>query len=69
MRDVTARGLDNAVKLFLGSPEFDRIRLFIISDVSQGKGEGDEIIKYVGDEVRAHLLDHRKAVIAAQQPK
>lgn len=69
MRDVTARGLDNAVKLLLGSPEFDRIRLFLIADASQGKGEGDEIIKYVGDEIRAHLLDHRKAVAAINQPK
>jgi len=68
MRPDTQRGLVNAIALLLGSPEFDRIRLFLIADASQGRGESDEIIKYIGDEVRAHLLEHRKAVAAASRP-
>jgi hypothetical protein len=69
MNEVTRRGLDTSIKLFLTAPEFDRIRLFLIADASQGKGESEEIIKFVGDEIRAHLLQHVKSVAAAQLPK
>ena len=44
MKAVTQRGLENAIKLLIQSPEFDRIRLFLVADASQGSGEGEEII-------------------------
>lgn len=66
MRPDTQRGLGNAIALLLGSPEFDRIRLFLIADGSASDPEASEIIKYVGDEIRAHLVAHHKSVLAAK---
>ena len=62
----TQRGLDNAVKMLTSAPEFDRIRLFLIADASASKPEADEIIRFVTDEIRAHLVSHNKAVLAAR---
>lgn len=62
MKAVTQRGLENAIKLLIQSPEFDRIRLFLVADGSSGSGESDEIVKMVGDEIRAHLIAHKNAV-------
>lgn len=67
MKPVTERGLQNAIKLLIQSPEFDRIRLFLQADVSEGKNESEEIIKMVGDELRSHLIAHRNAVAAAKR--
>ena len=67
MKPTTQRGLDNAIKLLLQSPEFDRIRLFLVADASRGSGEAEEIIKMIGDEIRAHLITHGKAVAAIKR--
>jgi len=67
MKAVTERGLQNAIKLLIQSPEFDRIRLFLVADASQGSGEAEEIIKMIGDEIRAHLITHGKAVAAIKR--
>jgi hypothetical protein len=67
MKAVTQRGLENAIKLLIQSPEFDRIRLFLVADASQGSGEGEEIIKMIGDELRNHLISHQKAVAAIKK--
>ena len=67
MNPNTVRGLENAVSLLFSAPEFDRVRLFLISDASSGKGESEEIIKYVCDEVRSHLVTHHKAVLAVKR--
>ena len=69
MKDVTLRGLDNSVKLLITTPEFDRLRAFLTANASQGAGEAEPIIKFIGDEIRAHLLSHHKAVTAALRPK
>ena len=53
MKAVTQRGLENAIKLLIQSPEFDRIRLFLVADASQGSGEGEEIIHAIA----AHHAD------------
>lgn len=67
MKPVTARGLDNAIKMVIQSPEFDRLRLFLQADASQGDKEGEEIIKTIGDEIRNHLVTHQKAVAALKR--
>lgn len=64
MKETTARGLQNAIASLLSSPEMDRIRLFLVADVSADKPEAEEIIKFVGDQIRAHLLEHGKQVRA-----
>jgi hypothetical protein len=69
MKDVTVRGLDNAVKILISTPEFDRLRAFLTANASQGDNEQEEIIKFIGDEIRGHLLFHHKAVTAAMRPK
>ena len=67
MKPTTIRGLDNAIKLLIQSPEFDRIRLFLVADGSSGSGESDEIVKMVGDEIRQHLIAHKNAVAAIKR--
>lgn len=67
MNANTQRGLDNAISLLLSTGEFDRLRLFLISDNSTGRGESEEIIRHICDEIRAHLLTHQKAVAAAKR--
>ena len=62
MKPTTIRGLQNAISLLLQSPEFDRIRLFLQADASEGRNESEEIVKMVGDEIRQHLIAHGKAV-------
>lgn len=62
----THRGLDHAVKTLTHVPAFDHIRRFLIADASASKPEADEIIKFVTDEIRAHLVAHHKAVLAAR---
>jgi hypothetical protein len=37
------------------------------ADASQGSGEAEEIIKMIGDEIRAHLITHGKAVAAIKR--
>jgi hypothetical protein len=67
MKDTTIRGLDNAISILFYAPEFDRIRMFLISDASTGAGENEEIIKHVTDEIRSHLVAHFKAALAARR--
>lgn len=67
MKPNTIRGLQNAISLLLQSPEFDRIRLFLQADASEGRGESEDIVKMVGDEIRAHLVAHGKAVAAIKR--
>ena len=64
---MTARGLDNAISLLFSVPEFDRLRMFLISDNSSGRGESEEIIRHITDEIRGHLVTHQKAVAAAKR--
>jgi hypothetical protein len=64
MKETTKRGLDNAMSALLSSPEFDRVRLFLVADASADKSEADEIVKAIGDQIRAHLLDHGRQVRA-----
>jgi len=61
MREVTQRGLSNAVHYLLTSSEMDRVRAFLTADASAEKSESDEIILYVANAVRDHLLGHCKA--------
>lgn len=65
MKDVTIRGLQNAIKLLLSAPEFDRLRLFLIADGANEKPESEEIIKMICDEIRAHLVEHARAARVA----
>lgn len=67
MNPNTQRGLTNAMDFLFQSPEFDRLRLFLVADGNAAKPEGDEIIRHICDEVRAHLLTHQKAVLAAKR--
>lgn len=67
MNPVTHRGLTNAMNFLFQSPEMDRLRLFLVADASASKQEGEEIIKHITDEVRAHLLTHQRAVLAAKR--
>lgn len=69
MREVTQRGLDNAVHYLLTSSEMDRVRLFLVADASADKSEADEIILSVVNAVRDHLLSHGKAVRAIAASK
>lgn len=62
MKDTTKRGLNNSIHLLLQAPEFDRLRAFLMADVSAEKPEAEEIIKTICDQVRAHLIAHHKAV-------
>jgi len=62
MKEVTIRGLENAMSALLSSPEMDRLRLFLVADSSAEKPEADEIIKHIGDQIRGHLLAHSKAM-------
>lgn len=64
MNTNTIRGLDNAIKNLFSTSEFDRLRLFLIADASAEKSEAEEIIKTIGDAIRAHLIEHGKAVRA-----
>lgn len=61
MKDSTRRGLENAIKLTMQAPEFDRLRLFLVADSSEEKPEAEEIIKTICDAFRAHLVDIAKA--------
>lgn len=62
MKDTTKRGLDNSIHSLLQTPEFDRLRTFLLADVSADKPEAEEIIKVICDQVRTHLIAHHKAV-------
>lgn len=70
MKDSTRRGLENAIKLTMQAPEFDRLRLFLVADSSEEKPESEEIIKTICDSFRAHLVDmarSARAVAAARR--
>lgn len=67
MNANTQRGLTNAISLLLSTAEFDRLRLFLISDASSGRAESEEIIRHICDEIRGHLVTHQKAVAAAKR--
>lgn len=67
MNANTQRGLQNAMAMLFQSPEFDRIRLFLVADASASKPESEDIIRYVTDEVREHLAVHNRAVLAAKR--
>lgn len=69
MRAATLRGLENAVKLVFGSAEFDRIRLHLVAEAGSDKPESEEVILYVCNAVRDHLLAHDKAVKAIAMNK
>lgn len=69
MKEATKRGLENATKLMFESPEFDRVRLFLVAEAGADKPESDEIILYVCNAVRDHLLQHNKAVRVIAQSK
>ena len=69
MKEATRRGLDTAVKYALSAPEFDRIRLFLVAEASADKPESDEVILFVCDAVRDHLLAHNRAVRAVALAK
>ena len=69
MKPMTVRGLDNSIRLLITTPEFERIRCFLTADASQGSGESEEIVKFAGDKIRAHLLAHGKAVQAIAAAK
>jgi len=64
MKEITQQGLRNAVHYLLTSSEMDRVRLFLVGDASADKSESDEIILYVVNTVRDHLLSHGKQVRA-----
>lgn len=64
MKEVTIRGLDNAMHGLMNCPEMDRIRLFLVADASADKSEADEIILAIVNGMRDHLLAHGKQVRA-----
>ena len=64
MRAATLRGLETAVSYALNTPEFDRIRLHLVAEASSDKPESEEVILYVCNAVRDHLLAHDRAVKA-----
>lgn len=67
MKATTQRGLTTAVKFLIDAPEFERIRAFLTADASAAEPEAPEIIKFVGDEIRNHLVTHSKAVQAVRR--
>lgn len=69
MKEITARGLANAMSSLLSTPEFDQVRRFLVADASAEKSEADEIIKTVNDHIRAHLIEHGKSVRAVAVQK
>lgn len=69
MKEITQRGLMNAVHYLLTSSEMDRVRAFLTADASAEKSESDEIILYVANAVRDHLLTHGRSVRAIAASK
>lgn len=62
MKAITQRGLTNSLSLLFSSAEFNDIRRFLLSEVSAAKPETEEVIRYVCDEVRQHLVEHAAAL-------
>lgn len=62
MKEASQRGLDNSISLLFQSPEFDRIRLFFVAAVDDPTTSDEELVKYVTDAIRTHLVTHGKAV-------
>ena len=69
MKEATQRGLDNSIKLMFESPEFDRIRLFFVAAVDDPTTSDEELVKYITDATRSHLVTHGKAVRAIAASK
>jgi hypothetical protein len=67
MKPNTQRGLDNAMSLLFSAAEFDTIRRFLLAEASAAKPETEEVIKYVCDEVRQHLITHAAAVASVKR--
>lgn len=67
MKPNTQRGIDNAISLLYSTGEFDTLRRFLLSEVSAEKPETDEIIRYVCDEIRQHLVTHATAIAAIKR--
>lgn len=67
MKEMTKRGLTNAILLMVQAPEFERLRAFLTADASAAKSEADEIIKTICDDLRAHLVAHHKGVSAIRR--
>lgn len=67
MKDTSIRGLHNALSLLYSAPEFDRIRLFYVSEMAEPKPDPEALTKIILDEIRTHLVTHSTAVAAMKR--
>lgn len=67
MKPNTLRGLNNAISLLYSTGEFDTLRRFLLAEASADRPETEEIVKYICDEIRQHLVTHAAAVAATKR--